>query len=126
MEDEQKSLTWIGSSRDDLSGFPEDVKDEMGYALFVAQSGGRHSSAKALHGFTGNGVLELVDNFDGDTYRAVYTVKFDTAVYVLHAFKKKSKKGNETPKADIDLLKLRLKAAEAAHKAAAKERTNER
>lgn len=87
-----KPLRWIGSSKEDVRAFPEDVKDVMGYALHLAQLGGKHPGAKPLIGYRGAGVLEIVDDYDGDTYRAVYTVKFASAVYVLHAFQKKSKK----------------------------------
>lgn len=89
----------------------------MGYALHQAQTGGKHPDAKPLTGFKGAGVLEVVEDFDGDTFRAVYTVKLKGVVYVLHAFQKKSRKGIKTPKQDIDLVKLRLKAAEALHAA---------
>lgn len=108
----EKPLHWIGSSRNDLSEFPGDVKQLMGYALQLAQWGDKHPDAKPLKGFKGGSVLEVVDDFDGDTYRAVYTVKFKDAVYALHAFQKKSKKGIKTPKQDIDLVKKRLKDAE--------------
>lgn len=84
---------------------PAEVQDEMGYALFEAQCGGTPLSAKALLGFGGRRVLEIVENFDGNTYRAVYTVRFAEAVYVLRAFQKKSKKGIATPKAEIELIK---------------------
>ena len=86
-----KPIEWIASSLDDLRDFPEDVQQSMGYALYQAQCGGKHPDAKPLKGFKGAGVLEVIEDFDGDTYRAVYTVKFDGAVYVLHAFQKKSK-----------------------------------
>ena len=107
-----KSLRFIGSSRHSLRAFPKDVREEIGYALWEAQLGETPEIAKPLKGFGGAGVLEVVENFDGSTYRAVYTVKFSTAVYVLHAFQKKSKKGIATPKKDIDLIKARLKLAE--------------
>lgn len=110
-----KPLEWIGSSRKDLREMPVEVQGEIGYALFVAQGGAKHLDAKPLKGFGGAGVLELVERFDGDTYRAVYTVKFEEAIYVLHCFQKKSKSGAATPKADIDLVKSRLNAAEEAH-----------
>ena len=83
----------------------------MGYALYLAQIGDKHPSAKPLKGYVGAGVLEIVDNYDGDTYRTVYKVKLAGVVYVLHAFQKKSKKGIATPKKDIDLIKKRLKLA---------------
>lgn len=108
-----KPLHWVGSSKKDLSDMPDDVQDVFGYALHQAQEGGKHSQAKPLKGFSGAGVLEVVEDYDGDTYRAVYTVKFGAAVYALHCFQKKSTKGIETPQHDIDLIKSRLKAAEA-------------
>lgn len=112
-KDNEKPLIWIGTSLEDLRKFPEEVKDEMGYALDVAQNGGKADSAKPLKGIvTGTGVLEVVDDFDGNTYRAVYTVKFKGIVYALHAFQKKSKKRIKTPKSDIDLIKTRYKRAE--------------
>lgn len=88
----------------------------MGFALYQAQIGRMHGSAKPLKGFGGAGVVEIVEDHQGDTYRAVYTVKFNSAIYVLHAFQKKSKKGIKTPQDDIELVKRRLKAAEADHK----------
>ena len=120
---DDKLIFWIGSSRNDLRGFPEDVKDVMGFALRQAQWGGKHPDAKPLKGkaFTGSSVLEIVDDFDGDTYRAIYTVKFEDAVYVLHAFQKKSKKGKKTDKQDIDLVKSRLKDAESHYEGRLKE-----
>src|SRR5688572_24073462 len=102
----------MGSSKRDLREFPEDVKDVMGLALLVAQYGGKHEVAKVLHGFGSASVLEVVDDHEGDTYRAVYTVRFKEVVYVLHAFQKKSKKGSRTPKPDMDKVRNRLKAAE--------------
>jgi phage-related protein len=107
-----KPLFWVGSSKKDLKGFPLEVRRTMGFALFQAQSGGKHVDAKPLKGFGGTGVLEVVADQEGSTFRAVYTVKFAGAVYVLHAFQKKSKKGVKTPKAELDLIRKRLKAAE--------------
>lgn len=107
-----KSLVWIGSSRRDLKAFPEEVKDAIGYALFEAQVGRKPEAAKPLVGFGGAGVLEIIEDFQRNTYRAVYTVKFSELIYVLHAFQKKSKKGIATPKAEIDLINRRLKLAE--------------
>ena len=107
---------WMASSRDDLREFPQHVRRVMGQAIDDAEHGGEHPSAKALKGFGGRGVLEIVDDFDGDTYRAVYTVKFAGAIYVLHALQKKSKKGIATPQRDIDLIKARLKRAEEHYK----------
>jgi phage-related protein len=111
-----KGLVWIGSSRRDLKSFPAEVKDVMGYALYQAQVGRKASSAKPLAGFGGAGVLEIVEDHQTDTYRAVYTVKFPELVYMLHAFQKKSKKGIATPKPDIDLIKKRLRVAEEDYK----------
>jgi phage-related protein len=91
---------------------PAEVRYVFGYAIFLAQMGGKHADAKPLKGFGGAGVLEVVENFDGDTYRAVYTVKFAGVVYVLDAFQKKAKKGRATPKADMNRIKERLKLAE--------------
>jgi phage-related protein len=110
----EKPLFWVGSSHDAILGLPDEVKDEIGFALSEAQFGSKHVSAKPLLGFGGAGVLEVVSDFDGSTYRGVYTVKFAGAVYVLHVFQKKAKKGAKAPKHEIDLVKQRLKAA-AAH-----------
>ncbi|PSB53614.1 addiction module toxin RelE [filamentous cyanobacterium Phorm 6] len=107
-----KTIVWIGSSLNDLKEFPEDVHDIMGYALYLAQTGGKHQYAKPLKGFGSAKVLEITDDCDGDTYRAVYTVKFGDTVYVLHAFQKKSKKGIATPQQDIKLIQERLKRAQ--------------
>jgi phage-related protein len=106
-----KPIEWISSSLEDLRKFPEDVQQMMGFALYLAQLGKKHPDAKPLKGFKGSGVLEIVEDFDGDTYRAVYTVKFEGIVYVLHAFQKKSKRGIATPKKDIELIETRLKRA---------------
>jgi phage-related protein len=111
-----KSLVWIGSSRKDIKEFPAEVKDVMGYALYQSQIGRKALSAKPLAGFGSAGVLEIVEDHQTDTYRAVYTVKFSESVYVLHAFQKKSKKGIATPKPDIDLIKRRLRVAEEDYK----------
>jgi len=110
-----KLLDWIGSSKKDLDAFPQQVKREIGVALLVAQHGGKHPKTKPLKGF-GSGVLEVVEDHDGDTYRAVYTVRFTSYVYVLHAFQKKSKRGIKTPKSDLDLIKQRLADAAELHK----------
>ena len=106
-----KPLEWIGSSRTDLKRFPERVQKELGHALHLVQAGETPVQAKPLRGFGGAGVVELVESHDGNAYRAVYTVKFSDAVFVLHAFQKKSKKGVATPKAEIDLIKGRLRTA---------------
>jgi phage-related protein len=107
-----KPLFWVGSSKKDLKGFPLEVRRTMGFALFLAQTGGKHVNAKPLKGFGGSGVLEVVEDDVGDTFRAVYTVKFAGVVYVLHAFQKKSKTGAKTPKSELDLIRRRLKTAE--------------
>ena len=110
---DQKPTEWVGSSLRDLKTFPVDVRRVMGMAINDAQNGEEHPAAKALTGFGGRGVLEVVDDYDEDTYRAVYTVKFAGVIYVLHCFQKKAKRGSETPKQDIDVVKRRLQAAEA-------------
>jgi phage-related protein len=107
-----KPLIWVGSSRKDLQAFPGPVQDHMGYALYVAQRGGRHRDAKTLTGFGGAGVVEIVRDYRGDTFRAVYTLRYSDAVYVLHAFQKKSKTGRETPRLEMELIERRLRDAE--------------
>ena len=107
-----KPCLFVGSSRRELKSFPDEVRGSIGHALHQAQCGDEPNRAKALKGFGGRGVLEIVADFDGDTFRAVYTVQFSDAIYVLHAFQKKSKKGTATPKKEIDLIKQRLAAAE--------------
>lgn len=106
-----KPLRWVGSSKEDLSAFPEDVRRRVGYALYEAQIGGKARYAKPLQRFGDAGILEVVDDFDGDTFRAIYTVRFAGLVYVLHAFQKKSKRGKATPKAELDKVMQRLKRA---------------
>ncbi|MDP6474782.1 MAG: type II toxin-antitoxin system RelE/ParE family toxin [Alphaproteobacteria bacterium] len=105
-----KPLIWLASSKADLKRFPEIVQGHMGFALYQAQAGSKSHDAKPLKGL-GTGVLEAVSRRDGDAYRAVYTVRFERAVYVLHVFQKKSKRGIATPKKEMDLVKQRLKAA---------------
>jgi phage-related protein len=107
----EKPLFWVGSSREDLMLFPDEVKDGLGAALSVAQFGGKHPSAKFWKG-EGPGVLEVVDNFMGGTYRAVYTVRFAQAVYVLHGFQKKSPRGLKTSQRDVHLISRRLMSAQ--------------
>jgi phage-related protein len=107
-----KPVIWLGSSRKDLRSFSGPVQDHIGYALYVAQCGGKHRDAKTLSGFGGAGVVEVVKDFRGDTFRAVYTLRYAGAVYVLHVFQKKSKTGRETPHRDIELIKRRLREAE--------------
>lgn len=107
-----KPVHWIGSSLTDLKAFTKEVRREIGFALQAAQEGSKHRSAKPLRGFGGAGVLEIVENHQGDTYRAVYTVRFAEAIYVLHCFKKKSTRGIRTPQHTIDLVETRLQRAE--------------
>ena len=106
-----KPLEWIGSAKKDLRALPAAVVDVFGYALYLAQIGTKHEQAKPLKGFGSAGVLEVVEDSRGGTYRAVYTVRFAARVFVLHVFQKKSKSGIATPKADLDLIKARLKLA---------------
>ena len=109
----RKPLKWVGSAKRDLDAMPEDVKDVFGHAIDLAQAGGKHQDAKVMAGFGSAGVLEVVEDDRGGTYRAVYSVKFSGWIYVLHCFQKKSKSGIETPKEDMDLIHARLKAAKA-------------
>ena len=110
-----RPLFWVGSSRKDLRGLPAEVRQCFGFALWQAQNGGKHVAAKPLKGFGGAAVMETVEDHAGSTYRVVYTVGLAGAVYVLHAFQKKSKKGVATPKHEVDLIRKRLKAAEEHH-----------
>ena len=112
-----KPCIFVGASRRELKALPDDVRGEFGHALHEVQRGAEPASAKALRGFGGRSVLELIEDFDGNTYRAVYTVRFAGAVYVLRAFQKKSKAGIATPKTEIELIKTRLRAAETDYKA---------
>jgi phage-related protein len=115
--DEQiKPLRWVGPSRSDVRSFPGPVRSEVGQALYAALRGETDPAAKPLKGFGGRSVLEIVAPYDGNTWRTVYTVRFEDAVYVLHAFQKKSKRGIATPKKEIDLIHKRLAAAELDHK----------
>jgi len=107
-----KPVRWVPPSYDELIAFPRDVQHAIGVALMMAQAGGKATATKPLKGFKGAGVLEVVEDHDGDTYRAVYTVRFAGVIYMLHAFQKKSKKGIKTPKHVIELIKARLKTAE--------------
>jgi len=106
-----RDVIWVSSSLEDLKRFPEPVQKVMGFALFQAQCGGKHLQAKPLKGFGSAGVLEIVEDFDGSAFRAVYTVRFADAVYVLHAFQKRSRRGIETPKRDMDVVRTRLRMA---------------
>lgn len=106
-----KPVHWMGSSRRDLKRFPEDVQRRVGFALWRAQIGGKAAYAKPMKGFGGAGVLEIVNDFDGDTYRTVYTVRFKDAIYVLHAFQKKSTRGVATPETHLTMIEERLRRA---------------
>jgi phage-related protein len=106
-----KPVKFMGSSKEDLSGFPDPVKQDIGHALFIAQESGRAPNVKTLQGFGGGSVVEIVEDHDGDAYRCVYTAKIKEAIYVLHAFQKKSKRGSETPRHEIDLVRARLRDA---------------
>ena len=110
-----KSVIWIGDSLEVLRDFPPPVRDEIGFALFLAQVGSKHVAAKPLKGF-GPGVLEVLSDHRGDTFRTVYTVRFATAIYVLHAFQKRSKTGIAAPARELELVKARLKLAEGLHR----------
>jgi phage-related protein len=112
----EKPLFWVGSSLEDLKGFPSPVQDAIGSALAVAQFGGKHPAAKPWKG-EGPGVLEIVEDHDRSTYRAVYTVRFASAMYVLHAFQKKSRSGIKTDQSDVELIRRRLKAAQSDYEA---------
>jgi phage-related protein len=108
-----KPLFWMSSTQDDLRAFPQEVRQVMGYAPYLAQLGDKHLDAKPLKGFAGAGVLEIVTDHDGDAFRAVYTVRFADAVYALHAFQKKSKRGIATPNWEIEQIRQRLRQAQA-------------
>jgi phage-related protein len=108
-----RELVWVGTAKGDLTGFPKPVQRAVGFALFRVQQGRTPATARPLKGFGGAGVLEIVDDFDSNTYRTVYTVRLATAVYVLHAFQKKSTRGSATPRRDLALIRARLRLAEA-------------
>lgn len=110
-----RPVIWVASARKDFDAFPTAVKREVGYALYRAQIGERHTATKVLKGFGDAGVLEVVTAFDGEAYRTVHTLRFAKAIYVLHAFQKKSKAGAKTPKSDIDLIRKRLSDAKEHH-----------
>jgi phage-related protein len=112
MDKSYKHVLWVGSSKKDLMAMPDEVKSAFGFALYLEQQGKKHQNAKPLKGFSGAGVLEVVEDCLGDTFRAVYTVKIAENIYVLHCFQKKSKRGIETPKQEIDLIRDRLKMAQ--------------
>ena len=112
-----KPVLWVGSSKDDLKEFPVPVQKEVGFALWFAQIGDKHPHSKPLRGFAGAGVVEIIEDSGGNTYRAVYTVKFAEFVYVLHCFQKKSKRGAKTPSRDLALIKSRLRLAQVDYEA---------
>ena len=120
----EKPLFWIGSSKKDLMALPIDVRKFFGHALDFAQHGQQHAAAKVLKGFGGAGLLEVIEDDVSGTYRAVYTIRFAEAVFVLHCFQKKSKSGIATPKQEMDVIRLRLKAAEALVKELRDDKTN--
>jgi phage-related protein len=113
METHRKRLDWIGTARADLLAFPKPVQKGIGDALRIAQEGGKAPSAKPLKGYGGAGVVEIIENYDGDTYRAVYTVRLRHRIYVLHCFQKKSTRGVAMAKRDVELIRSRLREAEA-------------
>jgi phage-related protein len=108
-----KPVHWVADSREELRKLPKEVTHQIGQALWFAQLGDKHPSAKPLKGFGGAAVLEIVEDHQSNTYRAVYTVRFARAVYVLHVFQKKSTRGIKTPKHELDLIEARLKLAKA-------------
>ena len=111
-----KALVFVRSSKEDLKRFPKAAKSHIGFALKLAQFGEKHPDAKPMRGFGGASVIEVIEDYDGDTYRAVYTVRFAEAIYVLHCFQKKSRRGIATDRRDIDLIKERLRRAEELHR----------
>lgn len=111
-----KSVHFVGTSRKDLKALPKGARAVFGFAILLAENGMKHPDAKPMAGFGGAGVLEVVEDLDGDAYRAVYTVQFGSTVYVLHAFKKKSKVGSKTPPRDMELILKRFKEAEEHYK----------
>jgi len=116
MPEAERPVIWVGSIRRDLRAFPRQVRGDIGQALYAAQLGETDPAAKPLNGFGGRFVVEVIADHAGDTWRAVYTVRFAEAIYVLHVFQKKSKKGIATPKKDIDLIYRRLAEAERLHR----------
>jgi phage-related protein len=120
-ETKLKALVWVGSSRRDMRAMPKEIRRSFGVALYAAQTGETPPSAKVLRGFGGGGVLELIEDDATGTYRAVYTVRYTTAIYVLNVFQKKSKRGRETPQRDMALVRERLKRAGELHAMKVKE-----
>lgn len=120
-EERIKPVEWLGSTLGDLRVLPDPVQDDFGYALYLAQTGDKHPRAKPLRGHHGSGVLEVVQQHDTQAYRAIYTVRFREAVYVLHVFQKKSRSGIATPGAEMGVVEARLKEALRRHGEAEKE-----
>ena len=116
MRDAERPVVWVGSSRRDLREFPRAVRRDIGRAIFAAQEGETDPAAKPLRGFGGGSIVEIIAHQRGDTWRTVYTVRFAEAIYVLHAFQKKSKSGIATTKRDIELIRQRLAEAERLHR----------
>lgn len=116
MSEAERPVVWVGSSRRDLREFPSAVRRDIGRALYAAQDGETDPAAKPMRGFGGGSIVEIIANHRGDTWRAVYTVRFAEAIYVLHAFQKKSKHGIATIKHDIELIRRRLAEAERLHR----------
>jgi len=125
MRGSEKVLEWIGGSHKDLLALPARVRRFFGYALSLAQVGDQHDAAKVLKGFGSAGLLEIIENDVGGTYRAVYTVRFEEAIFVLHCFQKKSKTGIATPREDIAIIRARLKVAEKFAKELRNEKTTD-
>jgi phage-related protein len=121
-----KPLRWVGSSFKDLKSFPSEVRSVVGYALYAAQNGNLDPAAKPMKGFSGASAIEIIAPFAGDTWRAIYTVRFQDAVYVLHAFQKKSKSGASTPKKEINLVHQRLAAAQRDYESRQKPNENQK
>lgn len=122
-EDQIKPVEWLGSTLEDLRILPEPVQDDFGYALYLAQTGDKHVHAKPLKGYRGAGVLEVVRQHDSQAYRAIYTVRFEEAIYILHVFQKKSKSGIATPMAEMRVVEARLKEAQQRHSEIEKEKS---
>jgi phage-related protein len=116
MSEPERPVVWVGSNRRDLREFPREVRREIGRALYAAQDGETDPAAKPMRGFGGGSIVEIIANHRGDTWRAVYTVRFAEAIYGLHAFQKKSKRGIATTKGDIELIRQRLAEAERLHR----------
>jgi phage-related protein len=116
MSEAERPVVWVGSSRRDVREFPREVRRDIGRALYAAQEGETDPAAKPMHGFGGGSIVEIIAHHRGDTWRTVYTVRFAEAIYVLHAFQKKSKRGIATTKRDIELIRQRLTEAERLHR----------